>query len=50
MARPQCCQCSLDQQTLCDWVAAMPEPPGEIRLVHGEPRAQAALARKLNIT
>jgi metallo-beta-lactamase family protein len=39
-----------DQQTLCDWVSAMPEPPGEIRLVHGEPRAQTALARKLNIT
>ena len=37
-----------DQQTLCDWVAAMPEPPGEIRLVHGEPHAQTALARKLN--
>jgi Cft2 family RNA processing exonuclease len=26
-----------DQQTLCDWVAAMPEPPGEIRLVHVSP-------------
>lgn len=36
-----------DQQTLVAWVAAMPEPPGEIRLVHGEPRAQAALAQKL---
>ncbi len=21
-----------DQQTLCDWVNSMPEPPGEIRL------------------
>ncbi|NWH05789.1 MBL fold metallo-hydrolase [Desulfobacter latus] len=39
-----------DQQTLCDWVAAMPEPPGEIRLVHGEPHSKAALAGKLNIT
>jgi metallo-beta-lactamase family protein len=28
-----------DQQTLCDWVKSMPEPPGEIRLVHGEPEA-----------
>lgn len=37
-----------DQQTLCDWVAAMPEPPGEIRLVHGEPHAQTALAKRLN--
>ncbi len=38
-----------DQQTLCEWVAAMPEPPGEIRLVHGEPRAKKALAKRLNI-
>ena len=37
-----------DQQTLCNWVAAMPEPPGEIRLVHGEPHAQTALDRRLN--
>jgi Cft2 family RNA processing exonuclease len=37
-----------DQQTLAAWVAAMPEPPGEIRLVHGEPHAQTALAKRLN--
>jgi metallo-beta-lactamase family protein len=38
-----------DQQNLCDWVAAMPEPPGEIRLVHGEVAAKSALAKRLNI-
>lgn len=38
-----------DPQILCDWVAAMPEPPDEIRLVHGESHAQTALAQKLNI-
>ncbi|EMS77629.1 MBL fold metallo-hydrolase [Desulfotignum phosphitoxidans] len=37
-----------DQQTLAAWVAAMPDPPGEIRLVHGEPKAQTALAKRLN--
>jgi metallo-beta-lactamase family protein len=37
-----------DQKTLCDWVAAIPEPPGEIRLVHGEPEAQKALRAELN--
>ena len=36
-----------DQQTLCSWVAAMPEPPGEIRLVHGEPAAKNVLAKRL---
>ena len=36
-----------DQKTLCDWVKSMPEPPGEIRLVHGEPEAQKALIAKL---
>jgi len=36
-----------DQQTLAAWVAAMPDPPGEIRLVHGEAPAQATLARAL---
>ena len=36
-----------DQDTLAAWVAAMPEPPGEIRLVHGEPRAKKALCQKL---
>jgi metallo-beta-lactamase family protein len=37
-----------DQKTLCDWVAAMPEPPGEIRLVHGEPEAQKIFTAKLD--
>ena len=36
-----------DQQTLTAWVAAMPEPPGEIRLVHGDPAAQIALTSLL---
>jgi len=39
----------VDQQTLCDWVKSMPEPPGEIRLVHGEPEAQRTLKSKLDI-
>ncbi|MDT8379834.1 MAG: MBL fold metallo-hydrolase RNA specificity domain-containing protein [Desulfotignum sp.] len=38
-----------DQQTLCDWVKSMPEPPGEIRLVHGEQETQKALKSKLNV-
>ena len=38
-----------DQQTLCDWVKSMPEPPGEIRLVHGEPEAQKTLKSKLDV-
>ena len=33
-----------DQQMLVDWVRAMPEPPKEIRLVHGEDAARRALA------
>jgi metallo-beta-lactamase family protein len=37
-----------DQQILCDWVKSMPEPPGEVRLVHGEPEAQKALTSKLD--
>jgi Cft2 family RNA processing exonuclease len=37
-----------DQQTLCDWVTSIPEPPGEIRLVHGEPEAQKALRSELD--
>jgi metallo-beta-lactamase family protein len=37
-----------DQQTLAAWVAAMPDPPGEIHLVHGEPHAQTALTQRLN--
>ncbi|MCA1746359.1 MAG: hypothetical protein LC655_01580 [Bacteroidales bacterium] len=38
-----------DQKTLCNWVKSMPAPPGEIRLVHGEPEAQNALKSKLDI-
>jgi len=38
-----------DQKTLVAWVQAMPAPPAHIRLVHGEPPAQAALARVLGI-
>jgi metallo-beta-lactamase family protein len=37
-----------DQQTLCEWVNSMPEAPGEIRLVHGEPEAQKTLKSKLD--
>jgi metallo-beta-lactamase family protein len=37
-----------DQQTLCDWVKSMPEPPGEIRLVHGELKAQRTLKSQLD--
>ena len=36
-----------DQNMLVDWVKSMPEPPGEIRLVHGENRARHALAKAL---
>ncbi|GAB6194154.1 MBL fold metallo-hydrolase [Desulfocastanea catecholica] len=36
-----------DQQMLVDWVHAMPEPPKEIRLVHGEDAARRALALNL---
>lgn len=32
-----------DQNLLVNWVRAMPEPPGEIRLVHGEAKARQAL-------
>jgi metallo-beta-lactamase family protein len=38
-----------DQQMLVDWVRAMPEPPGEIQLVHGEAEARQALAKALGI-
>ena len=38
-----------DQQMLVDWVRAMPEPPKEIRLVHGEDAARQALAIALKI-
>lgn len=38
-----------DQQMLADWVRSMPEPPGEIRLVHGEADARRALGKALGI-
>ncbi|KJS00835.1 MAG: metallo-beta-lactamase [Desulfobulbaceae bacterium BRH_c16a] len=38
-----------DRQMLVDWVQAMPEPPKEIRLIHGEPEARRALAEALGI-
>ena len=36
-----------DQKGLIEWVEAMGEKPGEIKLVHGEPAAQRALYREL---
>jgi metallo-beta-lactamase family protein len=33
-----------DQKGLVEWVESMPEKPGKIKLVHGEPKAQRALA------
>jgi metallo-beta-lactamase family protein len=36
-----------DQQMLVDWVRSMPEPPKEIRLVHGEVEARRALGLAL---
>ena len=36
-----------DQRGLLDWVERMPEKPGKIQLVHGEPKAQKVLAAKL---
>jgi predicted metal-dependent RNase len=38
-----------DQQTLCDWVKSMSEPPGEIRLVHGEKEVQKNLTARLDV-
>lgn len=38
-----------DQQMLIDWVRSMPEPPGEIRLVHGEQNARHELREKLEL-
>jgi metallo-beta-lactamase family protein len=38
-----------DQQMLVDWVRAMPEPPKEIRLVHGEDDARQNLALALGL-
>ena len=36
-----------DQKGLLDWVERMPDKPGKIHLVHGEPKAQQALSAKL---
>ncbi len=36
-----------DQNTLISWVNSMPEPPKEIRLVHGEEKARNALYKAL---
>jgi metallo-beta-lactamase family protein len=36
-----------DQRGLIDWVEAMPEKPGRIKLVHGDPEAQKALHAEL---
>jgi len=36
-----------DQNGLLAWVASMPEKPGGIKLVHGEPRAQKVLGERL---
>jgi metallo-beta-lactamase family protein len=36
-----------DQRGLLDWVGRMSEKPGQIKLVHGERRAQKVLAEKL---
>ena len=36
-----------DQKELTEWVATMPEKPGKIKLVHGEIKAQRALASVL---
>jgi len=39
-----------DQKGLVDWISAMPEKPGTIKLVHGERQAQTALADLLRKT
>ncbi len=36
-----------DQEELIAWVRTMPEKPGRIRLIHGEPAAKKALADRL---
>jgi metallo-beta-lactamase family protein len=38
-----------DQQMLVNWVQSMPEPPQEIRLVHGEDEARKTLGRVLSL-
>ena len=37
-----------DQQGLINWVRAMKKPPQEIKLIHGEPKAQQALQKQLD--
>ena len=37
-----------DQKGLIEWVEAMREKPGEIKLVHGEPAAQRELGVRLS--
>ena len=37
-----------DQKGLIEWVEAMGEKPGEIKLVHGEPEAQRELGVRLS--
>ncbi len=39
-----------DQKMLVDWVQSMPQPPKEIRLIHGESEARRALALALGTT
>ncbi len=39
-----------DQRMLVDWVQSMPQPPKEIRLIHGESEARRALALALGTT
>jgi len=36
-----------DQKELLEWIRSMPEKPGKIKLVHGEPQAQDVLEKKL---
>lgn len=36
-----------DQKGLIDWVESMPEKPGSLKLVHGEPESQKALSDAL---
>ena len=36
-----------DQNDLIEWVQSMPEKPGRIKLVHGEPEAQQTLKNRL---
>ena len=38
-----------DQKGLIEWVEAMGEKPGEIKLVHGEPKAQRELGVRLSL-